>query len=260
MTPSASGAAGVSKPDVGLPSPARVSAVAVENYRTRTLRLDRSLAAEPGQFLMLWLPGLDEKPYSPQAADPIAVTVTAVGPFSRALHRLAVGDTLWLRGPFGRGFSPQGSDHLLVAGGYGVAPLAFLARRLRVAGHRVRVLIGGRSAEDILLLGTFAALGTETSVTTEDGSLGMAGTVTDALEPLLCTDPPDCLYACGPHGMLVALEELARGAALPAQLSWEAYMRCGLGLCGSCVHRGVVLCSEGPVLPVGARPPDAPPA
>jgi dihydroorotate dehydrogenase electron transfer subunit len=220
----------------------------VENYRTRTLHLDAVVDGTPGQFAMLWLPGLDEKPFSLRAAAPVAFTVAAVGPFSRAVHRLAAGDTVWLRGPYGRGFRRQGTDHLLVGGGYGVAPLLFLAHTLRAAGDRVRVIVGARRADDLLLVDAFRTIGAIVEVTTEDGTVGLPGLVTDVARPAIGDDRPSALYACGPHGMLAALERLADEADLPAQLAWEGYMRCGLGLCGSCEHDGQLLCSDGPVL------------
>ncbi len=83
----------------------RVSQVRTENYRTKTLIFDRALAAQPGQFVMAWLPDVDERPYSVAGADPLALTVVSVGPFSEALHRLSVGDPLWIRGPLGQGFT-----------------------------------------------------------------------------------------------------------------------------------------------------------
>lgn len=232
----------------GLPQPCRVLALRQENHRTRTLVLDRELAAQPGQFCLLWLPGLDEKPFSVAGLRPAAFTVAAVGPFSRALHALQPGDRVWLRGPFGQGFRLQGRDALLVGGGYGAAPLLLLAQEALAAGQRVRVALGARQAADLLLVDAFRGLGIEPLVSTEDGSAGLQGRVTEALAPVLATDPPDVLHACGPHGMLEALAGMARDHGLPAQLSWEAYMRCGIGICGSCEHEGRLLCADGPVL------------
>lgn len=232
----------------GLPQPCRVLALRPENHRTQTLVLDRDLAARPGQFCLLWLPGLDEKPFSIAGLQPAAFTVAAVGPFSRALHRLRPGDRVWLRGPFGQPFRLEGRDALLVGGGYGAAPLLLLAQQALTAGHRVRVALGARQAADLILVESFRRLGIQAIVSTEDGSEGHPGRVTEALAPLLAQDPPDALYACGPHGMLEALGTMARAQRLPAQLSWEAYMRCGIGICGSCEQEGRLLCADGPVL------------
>jgi dihydroorotate dehydrogenase electron transfer subunit len=238
-----------------LPQATRIEAIIAENARTKTLVLAAHWQAEPGQFLLAWLPRHDEKPFSLVDDDPVTITVAAVGPFTRLLHRLQPGARLWLRGPLGRGFVLGGQRLLLVGGGYGVAPLAFLARRAVAAGATVTAVIGARTAAELLFVTRLAAMGAHVVVTTEDGSLGHKGLVTDAVEPLLAAGAVDTLYGCGPHGMLVALACLARRYGVPAQLSWEAYMRCGLGLCGSCEHEGRLLCLEGPVLSVSAERP-----
>jgi len=224
--------------------------VITENIRTRTLILDARVEATPGQFVMLWLPGLDEKPFSLVDIDPLTVTVARVGPFTTALHCLAPGGRVWFRGPFGHGFEIEGERLLLVGGGYGAAPLHFLARRALAAGCQVTVALGARTAIELLFVNRFHQQGIELHLTTEDGSVGQQGLVTAVVEPLLAAGTVDALYACGPHGMLRALEALCRQFQVPGQLSWEAHMRCGIGLCGSCVHDGRLLCVDGPVLRV----------
>lgn len=238
----------------GLPILFRVASIRQENATTRTLVLDGSLAAEPGQFVMAWLPEVGEKPFSLAGADPVRLTVAAVGPFSRALHALAVGDRLWLRGPLGRGFAPPmpAGHALLVGGGYGVAPLRFLAERLLAAGWAVSAIVGARRAADLLLTDAFTALGVRLWPTTEDGSAGLRGLATDAFEPALAAakQAQTTVFACGPVGMLRAVAALCRAHGLPVQLAWEAPMRCAVGLCGSCeVGAGWLTCLDGPVFP-----------
>jgi dihydroorotate dehydrogenase electron transfer subunit len=205
---------------------------------------------------MVWLPGLDEKPFSLLSDAPLTFAIAAVGPFSRAVHTLREGDKVWCRGPFGHGFEPRGAKHVLVGGGYGSAPLLFLARRIRAQGGSVRAILGARRERDLLFVDAFAAEGAAVDVATEDGSAGTRGLVTDVVAPLLVSGPPDTLYACGPHGMLMALADLCRRSHVQAQLSWERYMRCGIGLCGSCEHEGRLVCTDGPVLDldVGSAP------
>lgn len=252
---------------INLPRACRILHVREDNYRTRTFTLDAQIEAQPGQFVMLWLPRFDEKPFSLVAANPVTVMVTAVGPFTRLLHTLGAGDRVWLRGPFGTGFvlPPSCRAPVLIGGGYGVAPLSWLARAAAGSGHvqSVTTIIGARSADDLLYATAFAAdaahapgVAVRTLLTTEDGSAGLRGRVTDALLPLLAPDAgqpgapqrPDALFACGPHAMLHALQQVAARHALPAQLSWEAYMRCAVGVCGACEHEGALLCLDGPVL------------
>lgn len=238
-----------------LPTAVTIAAVQQDNYRTKTFVLDAALSAQPGQFVMLWLPRFDEKPFSLVSADPITVMVTAVGPFTRLLHERKPGDKVWVRGPFGHGFAvPTGQRHIaLVGGGYGVAPLLWLARAQASITPQITTIIGARTRADVLYAQRLRALDSTTpghslTVTTEDGSAGVRGLVTHPLEPLLNAGEVDGIFACGPHGMLAALETLALRYQIPAQLSWEAYMRCAIGICGACEHAGNVLCLDGPVL------------
>ncbi len=220
-----------------------------ENERTRTLVCDRPLPAEPGQFVMLWLPGVDERPFSIAGADPLSLTVAAVGPFSRALHELKAGDRVWVRGPLGQGFRLQGRRVLLAGGGYGMAPLGFLARTALAAGLNVEVCLGAKSGGELLGERELALRGIPFRVVTEDGSRGVTGRITEITAAAIESRRPDCVYACGPAGMLAALEEQCVRYGLPYQFSWEAVMRCGMGLCGRCeTHRpGWLACLDGPV-------------
>jgi dihydroorotate dehydrogenase electron transfer subunit len=238
-----------------LPTPFVIQHIEPENYRTVTVVLDGQLDAYPGQFVMAWLPRFDEKPFSLVNANPITLMVTAVGPFSRLVHALRPGDRLWLRGPFGNGFKrPTNHTHLaLVGGGYGVAPLLWLAQTTLIHVAQITAVVGARTAADLLYVNRFEQLASQYDnltviATTEDSSAGMTGRVTDALLPLASNNALDGIYACGPHGMLAALQSLGERFGISSQLSWEAYMRCGIGICGACEHDGQVLCLDGPVL------------
>lgn len=240
-----------------LPTAARIAAIERDNYRTKTFILDARLNATPGQFVMAWLPRFDEKPFSLVNADPVTLMITAVGPFTRLVHELAEGDHLWLRGPFGHGFDAPAMQRrlALVGGGYGVAPLLWLAQQQLARGAQITAILGARTAADLLYVERFAHLAAmphpgalTVQLTTEDGSAGAPGRVTDVLAPLVTQGEIDGVYACGPHGMLAALETLTQQTGLPCQTSWEAYMRCAIGICGACEHAGQVLCLDGPVL------------
>ena len=239
----------------GLPRPARIAKVVEENARVKTFVLRTSLEAEPGQFVMVWLPGVNEKPFSLVDAAPLTLTVARVGPFTGALHRLRAGDRLWFRGPLGRGFELVGERLLLVGGGYGVAPLAFLARRAREAGCAVTAVIGARTGDDLLFESRLARLGCRVVAATEDGSAGVRGLAADVAAELLSQGGFDAVYACGPEAMLDRLAEVCMGRRIPCQLSREGYMRCGLGICGSCQREGLLVCRDGPVfaLPIPSR-------
>jgi len=233
-----------------LPRAYRIARVEPENETTSTYVMEGSLDATPGQFVMAWLPGIDEKPFSLAAADPITLTVARVGPFTTAFHGLRPGERVWLRGPVGHGFALGRAPALLVGGGYGAAPLWFLAQRLRAAGQVVRVALGGRTAVALVLEHRFAALGCAIHVATDDGSRGRRGVVTDLAREVFAADPAGALYGCGPEPMLHALEALARDLHAPCQLSYEANMMCGLGVCGSCAHGDRLVCRDGPVFQI----------
>ena len=242
-----------------MPTAVRITDIQQDNYRTKTLILDAALDAVPGQFIMAWLPRFDEKPFSLVDADPVTLMVTAVGPFSRLVHRLSIGDRLWIRGPFGQGFHvPSEQKRLaLVGGGYGVAPLLWLARSQASRGIRITAIVGARTDSDVLYAERFKRVPAfrpphptqlELHVATEDGSSGVRGLVTDLRGPKLAAGEIDGIYACGPDGMLAALRRLGERHNISCQLSWEAYMRCGIGICGACEHEGMVLCLDGPVI------------
>lgn len=230
-----------------LPTAFRIRDIRDESSAVRTFTLDGAIRAEPGQFVMVWLPGVNEKPFSLVCDAPITLTIARVGPFTEAAHRLRVGDRLWLRGAYGRGFDLLPRPAVLAAGGYGAAPLAFLARRLRTRGVEVWVALGAKRADDLVLENRFREAGCLVQVATEDGSRGHRGLATDVAAHLLDEHPDAALYACGPEAMLVRLARLCRERGAPGQFSLERVMKCGLGVCGSCDVRGLLVCRDGPV-------------
>jgi dihydroorotate dehydrogenase electron transfer subunit len=202
--------------------------------------------AQPGQFVNLWIPGVDEKPFSisDMFDGLLELSVKAIGPFTRRLMEVRAGDWLGIRGPYGTSFRVEESG-VLAGGGIGLAPLKFLARRMREAGFKARTVVGLRSRSDLIFPDQFEGC----DLASEDGSIGARGIITDLLEPLLEREPPRMLYAAGPERMLVAILEIARRRQIPTQVSLERYMKCGIGLCGQCCldGTGFRVCVEGPV-------------
>jgi dihydroorotate dehydrogenase electron transfer subunit len=241
----------------------RVANLLRENETTHTLLLNGRLPeAQPGQFVMAWLPEVGEKPFSIHASIPLALTICDVGPVSHALVNLQAHDRVWIRGPLGNGFELKGTKHLLVGGGYGAAPLSFLAQEAIRQGGQVVACLGAKTKADLILVERLSSLGCDLRVATEDGSEGHQGLVTEVVKEAIDVFQPDCLYACGPTGMLLALADLCKLRGLPAQLSFEALMRCGVGLCGSCelpeelcqrlgLPGGWLVCHDGPVAMIG---------
>jgi dihydroorotate dehydrogenase electron transfer subunit len=238
---------------VTLPQTVRIREIHDETRTIRTFILDAEVPeAEPGQFVMLWLPGIDEKPMSIASPAPLTLTVARVGPFTTALHGRKVGDRVGWRGPYGRSFSLcTDRPALLVSGGCGVGPLYFLGAQAVARGIPTTVAVGARTALDLPYVEQFRALGVDLAVATDDGSLGHRGYVTDLVDRL--TDPPTdppTIYACGPEQMLVATQRLCRERSLPGQFSLERYMKCGFGICGQCAIDGYLVCQDGPVFDV----------
>ncbi len=220
-------------------------------------------AARPGQFVHLRVPRLDgsvlRRPFSIYRARDarLSILYKSVGRGTRAMESIAVGDTVDMIGPLGNGFPLEGigENPALVAGGYGVAPLSFLAGEVDVRGT---VFIGGATARDILCVGDFESLGWTVRITTEDGSLGAKGLVTAALDVWMAEQQgaSPVHYACGPDGMLRAVGERAVAAGHTAWLSLDKHMGCGVGACLACVQKirgedGSVswkrVCKDGPV-------------
>ena len=221
---------------------------------------------KPGQFIHLRVPGLGEsllrRPFSiyRATAGTISVLYKQVGKGTRELAHLPVGGHADFIGPLGNGFPlppPEGRMPVLVAGGYGVAPLSLLASNLDAVGI---VFVGGRTAEDLLCLEDFWEMGWALEVTTEDGSAGLKGRVTDALDAWLRKGQPAIVYACGPDGMLEAIDQRLGQHGLPGWLSLDKHMGCGVGACLACVQRVHTedggtrwkrCCCDGPVFAAG---------
>ncbi|MCS7091598.1 MAG: dihydroorotate dehydrogenase electron transfer subunit [Verrucomicrobiota bacterium] len=216
----------------------------------------------PGQFvhLRIWpcADALLRRPFSVYRVegDCLSILYKVVGKGTAALARMPPGEHVAALGPLGHGFSlpcAGGGMPILVAGGYGVAALYLLAERSPVRGILFQ---GGRRKEDILCEPDFRALGWEVRVATEDGSWGTRGLVTDLLrEELRSGGRGAKLYACGPTGMLRAVAQLAEEYGLPAELSLDERMCCGMGVCLTCVvpvrtdtgWEYQRACTEGPV-------------
>lgn len=269
---------------------ARVLSLADAGAGYRLLRLFApavAASAAPGQFAHVRVPGLEptalRRPLSLCDADPasgaVEILFKTVGRGTAALARVRPGDAVDLVGPLGNGFPfpAPGVRPVFVGGGYGVAPLHFLARRISEAGGdggaeapaggaarpRPILFAGARTAADLLLLDRFEALGADVRAATDDGSAGAKGLVTDALDTWLAARPPDdsppVLYACGPAPMLRAVDGRAGRLGCDAWLSLDRRMACGVGACFGCVQMvragdgaaPVRVCSDGPVFPWG---------
>jgi dihydroorotate dehydrogenase electron transfer subunit len=191
----------------------------------------------------------------------VEILYKVLGKGTQYLARMEPRQEVDILGPLGNAFAPpdQGVLPILVAGGIGVPPIAALARQFRNAKCEIRnveVFLGGKTSEDILCVKDFEEAGASPHITTEDGSLGTRGLLTDLLRPFLFTTQVTRLrmYACGPSGMLTAVARLAEERAVPCQVSVEANMACGFGACMGCaievkadVRGYKLVCKDGPV-------------
>jgi len=200
---------------------------------------------------MLWIPRVDEIPLSIMNVEgnQVSVTVKAVGEATRTLHKMKSGETVGLRGPFGNSFTETRGKVLMVGGGTGTAPLLFLAKKLAAKAKRLALVIGAKTKTELLFLNPLDALCTEQSTvaTTEDGSYGLKCLATEPLDKLLNKEKFDMIYACGPEPMIRQVFDLTEKRHIAMEASLERLMRCGIGLCGSCVIGKYRVCRDGPV-------------
>ena len=229
------------------PQICEIEEIVVETPSVKTFILDRKFKFRPGQFAMVWLPGVDEKPlgYSSERS----FTVARVGRFTQAMHNLKEGDLIGVRGPYGTSFEPLGDRILGVAGGIGAVPVVTAMEEFSRRGFEVTTILGARSKEELLFVERFRRCG-ELLICTDDGSLGFHGFTTDRLESLLREDDNyHLIITCGPELMMKKVVDIGEKYGIPVQVSLERYMKCGIGLCGHCAldPEGLCVCRDGPV-------------
>jgi dihydroorotate dehydrogenase electron transfer subunit len=226
----------------GMPEVVTITAVIDETPTIKTFVFDKLFAFRPGQFCMVWIPGTDEIPMAFSAAN--SVTVMKTGDATAAMFELKAGDRLGIRGPLGNGFFPTGKV-LAVAGGIGVTPLFTLA----AGGEVDTFVLGARTAEELVFTGDLAEV-SDLKIATDDGTRGFHGFVTGVLDQMNLKDY-DSVCVCGPEMMMKGvLDRLtALGMEDCGQFSLHRYMKCGVGVCGSCCmdNTGLRVCRDGPV-------------
>lgn len=217
----------------------------------------------PGQFVQALVDNSPStflrRPFSihfvDYAANTLSLLIQIKGEGTRHLSLLVPGDTLNLVYPLGNAFSlPDSGRLLLVGGGAGVAPLMFMGDVLNRKGIRPDFLVGFRSADEVSQQDEYARFG-KVFLTTDDGSQGQKGFVTQ--HPLWAQDPLpyDRVYCCGPDAMMHAVSKLAAAKGVPCEVSLENMMACGYGVCLCCItptdKGNERVCIEGPVFETG---------
>jgi len=237
-----------------LPQIVEIKKIVTNTSDVKTFYFDYDLKSKPGQFVMLWLPGVDEVPMSValDSKDNFALTICARGDATKKICELKVGDKLGIRGPYGTFFNYQENEHLIfVGGGYGTPPLHFLAHEASQKGCKIDFLIGAHTKEKLLYLDDLKKLKNVTlHIATTDGSLGEKGHITDNLEKFLETAKPKRIMTCGPELLMKNVGEVGDKLNIQTQISVERYMKCGFGVCGQCTldPLGIRTCVSGPVM------------
>jgi dihydroorotate dehydrogenase electron transfer subunit len=226
-----------------------------ETPTVRTLIFSDEKLADvlPGQFAMVWIPGVNELPMSVMITEQrgkAAFTVRRRGESSTAMYNLTVGQQIGVRGPYGNSFEIKDGKILLVGGGTGLVPLMRLAKFAKPSND-VTILMGSKTKEEVffenLANRILAKNKHKVIVTTEDGSYGERGFVTDVLEKLVNSERFEAIYTCGPEIMMYKIAQLANTKKIFVQASLERMMKCGIGMCGSCCMDEVLVCRDGTV-------------
>lgn len=237
----------------------KVTSVTAETATVKTFTFNDALCskAEPGQFIMIWIPGVDEIPMSLSMLNPrkslAAVTVETVGEATGALHKMTIGSTIGVRGPFGNSYTTtKARKIMIVGGGTGLASLAPLSEELVKAKTQITFLMGAKTESHLLFHMRIGKLLSKPrsilTVATEDGSLGHKGLITTQAHKLFAQGNEfDMVYTCGPERMMQKMFLLTEEFHVPFEASLERFMRCAIGICGTCVIGKYRVCHDGPV-------------
>lgn len=222
----------------------QITTITRETPTVRTFSFSPGFSFRPGQFVMVTIPGIDEIPMALSRSD--AITVQRVGDATGALFQARPGDKLGIRGPFGNGF-PGKKGTLAIAGGVGAAPL----RPLVMKGCVDCLLIGARTADELLFIPELSRK-SKVLPATDDGSTGFHGPVTGLLGEIHISEYTQ-ICICGPEKMMKAVLHALDAAGMTGKsyFSLHRYMKCGIGVCGSCCidPDGRRVCRDGPVFP-----------
>jgi dihydroorotate dehydrogenase electron transfer subunit len=221
------------------------------------------ITPKPGQFVMVWVPGVDEIPMSISGYDDNgnwAITVKNVGECTNAIHNLSIGDFIGVRGPLGNHFqipTNKSKKLLLIGGGIGMAPLKWLSFELKRMNYHFIVIEGAKINKELIYIDDFQLYNQDFSefhFCTDDGSYGVKGIAPDVFEDLIKNYAKEELsnlivYSCGPEIMLYRLFQICKKHSIEFYASLERIMRCGCGLCGLCTldPLGLLVCKDGPI-------------
>lgn len=204
---------------------------------------------EPGQFFMIWIPGVDEIPMSVSLLknkNIKGITFRKIGIATSALYNLKPRDKIGVRGPYGNGFTLKGKHLLFVGGGTGVAMLTPAVEHARRKKIKSTVIIGVKTKQELFFEERLRKSGATVLISTDDGSQGYKGFASDLAKNIMSKEKIDAVYTCGPELMMKTL--LTSCHTIPFQASLERYMKCSIGICGQCcIGNGLRVCVDGPI-------------
>jgi dihydroorotate dehydrogenase electron transfer subunit len=227
-------------------TPVLTSVSEATDIKTITFKYQGSVT--PGQFYMIWIPGIDEIPMSVSyiSKDVKGITFRRIGEATQALYRLKTGENIGIRGPYGNGFRLQGKHLLFVGGGTGVAMLAPAVEEARKRKLSTTVILGVKTKKEVFFEERLRKSGAAVLVSTDDGSKGYKGFASELAQEILGKESIDAVYTCGPEIMMKTLLSYCKKILFQASL--ERYMKCSIGLCGQCcIGKGMRVCVDGPI-------------
>ncbi len=236
-----------------------ISKIVNEAQDIKTFYFEHALNSKPGQFVMLWVPEYDQKPFSIAYDDgkSFGLAIFKRGPATSKLFEMRVGDKVGIEGPFGTSFSIKPNAHyIMIAGGYGAAPLGFLAESLQSQQNiTIDFCVGARNKDLVLFKDRISKIpNTKLHIATDDGSEGHAGFITDILPEIISVNQNKksalICVTCGPELMEKKVLDICNEKNIDCEISIERYMKCGVGICGQCAVDpiGICMCKGGPVV------------
>ena len=225
-----------------IPKLMEISKVVSEGKGQKSFFFKGKIDSKPGQFLMVWLPDVDEKPMaiSYWNKNEFAFTSQVVGKFTKGLDSLKKGDRVGIRGPYGNNFSIR-ENACVVGGGVGMASVSTLIDKLK----NPAIINGARSKEHLIYLKRYK--NKKVLIATDDGSYGRKGFTTDVLKEVLENKKIKIVYTCGPEIMMKKIIDICNKYKVECEASVERYMACGYGICGKCMVNDSIVCVDGPI-------------
>jgi dihydroorotate dehydrogenase electron transfer subunit len=233
---------------MNIPTVTPLLSCVAETTDIRTITFKYHGTVIPGQFFMIWIPGVDEIPMSVSSItrEVKGITFRRVGDATNALFSFKPGQHIGIRGPYGNGFRLEGGQLLFVGGGTGVAMLAPAVEQARKRNLKSTVIIGVKTKKELFFEERLRRCDATVLVSTDDGSKGYRGLASDLAKEILRKEPIDAVYTCGPEAMMKTLLSFCN--TIPFQASLERYMKCSIGICGQCcIGEGVRVCVDGPI-------------